>query len=153
LKKFSFLKFQLLLVNPGGWAPASVLRTIYKREYPKFLKRFTQYVIDQTAKKPIMFWIYLEEIEKRIRNYVCSWYAQNILEIIFKLNKEKNIFYVVSYFFFFFNLKIINHSNCQFLIVYCDNYYYFALIYIIWLLLLKRKKEKNIILIVCGFNK
>lgn len=42
-------------INPGGWAPASVLRTIYKREYPKFLKRFTQYVIDQTAKKPIMF--------------------------------------------------------------------------------------------------
>ncbi|CAH1796344.1 unnamed protein product [Owenia fusiformis] len=42
-------------VNPGGWAPASVLRAVYKREYPKFLKRFTQYVIDQTKDKPIMF--------------------------------------------------------------------------------------------------
>lgn len=42
-------------VNPGGWAPASVLRAVYKREYPKFLKRFTQYVKDQTEKKPIMF--------------------------------------------------------------------------------------------------
>lgn len=42
-------------VNPGGWAPASVLRAIYKREYPKFLKRFTQYVKDATADKPIMF--------------------------------------------------------------------------------------------------
>jgi len=42
-------------VNPGGWAPPSVLRAVYKREYPKFLKRFTQYVIDSTAKKPIMF--------------------------------------------------------------------------------------------------
>lgn len=42
-------------VNPGGWAPASVLRAVYKREYPKFLKRFTQYVKDQTENKPIMF--------------------------------------------------------------------------------------------------
>ena len=25
------------VVNPGGWAPASVLRTVYKREYPRFL--------------------------------------------------------------------------------------------------------------------
>lgn len=42
-------------INPGGWAPASVLRAVYKREYPKFLKRFTQYVKDQTEKKAIMF--------------------------------------------------------------------------------------------------
>uniref|UniRef100_T1IZW2 Ceramide transfer protein n=1 Tax=Strigamia maritima TaxID=126957 RepID=T1IZW2_STRMM len=42
-------------INPGGWAPASVLRAVYKREYPKFLKRFTQYVKDQTELKPIMF--------------------------------------------------------------------------------------------------
>lgn len=44
-----------VLVNPGGWAPASVLRAVYKREYPKFLKRFTAYVINQTQQKPIMF--------------------------------------------------------------------------------------------------
>lgn len=43
------------VVNPGGWAPASVLRAVYKREYPKFLKRFTGYVIDQCKDKPIMF--------------------------------------------------------------------------------------------------
>ncbi|XP_076443458.1 ceramide transfer protein-like [Babylonia areolata] len=42
-------------VNPGGWAPASVLRSVYKREYPKFLRRFTQYVLDKTADKPILF--------------------------------------------------------------------------------------------------
>ncbi|XP_064475291.1 ceramide transfer protein-like [Ornithodoros turicata] len=42
-------------INPGGWAPASVLRAVYKREYPKFLKRFTQYVKDQTESKDIMF--------------------------------------------------------------------------------------------------
>lgn len=44
-----------ILVNPGGWAPASVLRAVYKREYPKFLKRFTQYVIDQCQDREIMF--------------------------------------------------------------------------------------------------
>ena len=43
------------VVNPGGWAPAGALRAIYKREYPKFLKRFTKYVIDQCKKKPVMF--------------------------------------------------------------------------------------------------
>jgi len=43
------------LINPGGWAPANVLRAVYKREYPKFVKRFTQYVIDKTAKQPILF--------------------------------------------------------------------------------------------------
>jgi len=43
------------VVNPGGWAPASVLRAVYKREYPRFLKRFTQYVIDKTKSKEIMW--------------------------------------------------------------------------------------------------
>lgn len=43
------------VVNPGGWAPASVLRAVYKREYPKFLKRFTGYVINQCKEQPIMF--------------------------------------------------------------------------------------------------
>ncbi|XP_049541754.1 ceramide transfer protein isoform X1 [Anopheles darlingi] len=42
-------------VNPGGWAPATVLRAIYKKEYPKFLKRFTGYVIDQCKARPIMY--------------------------------------------------------------------------------------------------
>ncbi|EFN72983.1 Collagen type IV alpha-3-binding protein [Camponotus floridanus] len=43
------------VVNPGGWAPASVLRAVYKREYPKFLKRFTNFCIDQCKNKPITF--------------------------------------------------------------------------------------------------
>ncbi|XP_023228908.1 collagen type IV alpha-3-binding protein-like [Centruroides sculpturatus] len=43
------------IINPGGWAPSSVLRAVYKREYPKFLKRFTQYVKDMTENKAIMF--------------------------------------------------------------------------------------------------
>ncbi|KAM9735069.1 ceramide transfer protein-like isoform 1-T1 [Menidia menidia] len=42
-------------VNPGGWAPASVLRAVAKREYPKFLKRFTSYVQEKTAGKPLLF--------------------------------------------------------------------------------------------------
>lgn len=45
-----------LTVNPGGWAPASVLRAVAKREYPKFLKRFTSYVQEKTADKAILFW-------------------------------------------------------------------------------------------------
>ncbi|XP_071167056.1 ceramide transfer protein-like isoform X1 [Mytilus edulis] len=42
-------------VNPGGWVPSSVLRAVYKREYPRFLKTFTEYVKKATANKPIMF--------------------------------------------------------------------------------------------------
>ena len=43
------------VVNPGGWAPASVLRTVYKREYPRFLKRFTGYVIEKCRRKTLMW--------------------------------------------------------------------------------------------------
>nr|XP_032824212.1 ceramide transfer protein-like isoform X1 [Petromyzon marinus] len=42
-------------VNPGGWAPAAALRAVAKREYPKFLKRFTTYVKERTSNKGIMF--------------------------------------------------------------------------------------------------
>ncbi|XP_078477535.1 ceramide transfer protein-like isoform X2 [Lampetra fluviatilis] len=42
-------------VNPGGWAPAAALRAVAKREYPKFLKRFTTYVKERTSNKAIMF--------------------------------------------------------------------------------------------------
>nr|ABV60276.1 goodpasture antigen-binding protein variant 2 [Danio rerio] len=42
-------------VNPGGWAPASVLRAVAKREYPKFLKRFTSYVEVKTSSEAILF--------------------------------------------------------------------------------------------------
>uniref|UniRef100_A0A8C1LLS2 Ceramide transfer protein n=1 Tax=Cyprinus carpio TaxID=7962 RepID=A0A8C1LLS2_CYPCA len=42
-------------VNPGGWAPASVLRAIAKREYPKFLKRFTSYVQEKSSGEAILF--------------------------------------------------------------------------------------------------
>ncbi|XP_053337034.1 ceramide transfer protein isoform X2 [Clarias gariepinus] len=41
-------------VNPGGWAPASVLRAVARREYPKFLRRFSSYVQDKTSNKPIL---------------------------------------------------------------------------------------------------
>uniref|UniRef100_A0A3B4DCE4 Ceramide transfer protein n=1 Tax=Pygocentrus nattereri TaxID=42514 RepID=A0A3B4DCE4_PYGNA len=42
-------------VNPGGWAPASVLRAVARREYPKFLKRFTSYVQEKTSDDAILF--------------------------------------------------------------------------------------------------
>jgi len=49
---FLFINF---VVNPGGWAPAAALRAVYKREYPKFLKKFTHYVYEQCKNKPILF--------------------------------------------------------------------------------------------------
>lgn len=41
-------------VNPGGWVPAAPLRTLYKREYLKFLRRFTTYVQEKTDGKDIL---------------------------------------------------------------------------------------------------
>ncbi len=62
--------FCVAAVNPGGWAPASVLRAVAKREYPKFLKRFTSYVQEKTAGKPILFWTHRGNQEpKRILFY------------------------------------------------------------------------------------
>lgn len=49
------LSLRVAAVNPGGWAPATVLRAVAKREYPKFLKRFTSFVQEKTAGKPILF--------------------------------------------------------------------------------------------------
>ncbi|KAG9509996.1 Ceramide transfer protein, partial [Fragariocoptes setiger] len=42
-------------INPGGWAPATVLRALYKREYPRFLNSFTAYVKSSTENQPISF--------------------------------------------------------------------------------------------------
>lgn len=42
-------------INPGGWAPATILRTVYRREYPRFLENFSNYVIGATKSKPIAF--------------------------------------------------------------------------------------------------
>lgn len=55
MNKMITIAIHLFSVNPGGWAPASVLRAVYKREYPKFLKRFTSYVREATKDKEIMF--------------------------------------------------------------------------------------------------
>eukprot|EP00731_Ephydatia_muelleri_P016776 Em0009g1200a len=40
-------------VNPGGWAPPSVVRTIAKRELSKFLKKFSQTVLRSTVSSPL----------------------------------------------------------------------------------------------------
>ncbi|CAL8105523.1 unnamed protein product [Calicophoron daubneyi] len=42
-------------VNPGGWVPAAGLRTLARREYPRFLKRFSAYVQEQTHDKDPLF--------------------------------------------------------------------------------------------------
>jgi collagen type IV alpha-3-binding protein len=40
-------------VNPGGWAPPSVVRTIGKREITKFLKKFSSAAQKKTASSPL----------------------------------------------------------------------------------------------------
>ena len=40
-------------VNPGGWAPPSVVRTIGKRELCKFLKKFSSTVQSRTVSVPL----------------------------------------------------------------------------------------------------
>ena len=40
-------------VHPGGWVPSAALRQVYKREYPKFLRRFTNYVADKVKSQPL----------------------------------------------------------------------------------------------------
>lgn len=42
-------------INIGGWVPTSALRAVYKREYPKFLKSFTNYTIEKCYSNPILF--------------------------------------------------------------------------------------------------
>ncbi|CAH8431291.1 unnamed protein product [Heterobilharzia americana] len=42
-------------INPGGWVPAAGLRSLAQREYPRFLKRFSTYVKDQTQHKTPLF--------------------------------------------------------------------------------------------------
>lgn len=35
-------------IDPGGWVPAAALRSVYKKEYPRFLRGFTKYVNNET---------------------------------------------------------------------------------------------------------
>jgi collagen type IV alpha-3-binding protein len=42
-------------VDFGGWAPAAATRAVAKKEYPKFVKKFSLFVKNQTKDKPIMF--------------------------------------------------------------------------------------------------
>lgn len=41
-------------VNPGGWAPVSVVRAVSKREYPKFLKRLEKFILGDVQGKPLL---------------------------------------------------------------------------------------------------
>ncbi|KAJ7365850.1 Collagen type IV alpha-3-binding protein [Desmophyllum pertusum] len=40
-------------VNPGGWAPPSVVRAVSKREYPKFLRKISSFCQNTCSDKPI----------------------------------------------------------------------------------------------------
>lgn len=42
-------------VHPGGWVPTAALRQVYKREYPRFLRTFTDYVSKKIRGKELTF--------------------------------------------------------------------------------------------------
>ncbi|KAE9552909.1 hypothetical protein FO519_003894 [Halicephalobus sp. NKZ332] len=42
-------------VHPGGWVPTAALRQVYKREYPKFLRTFTNFVMKKIEGKKLTF--------------------------------------------------------------------------------------------------
>ncbi|VDN97796.1 unnamed protein product [Rodentolepis nana] len=42
-------------INPGGWAPATVVRTMARREYPHFLQRISDFAISHTANTTLKF--------------------------------------------------------------------------------------------------
>uniref|UniRef100_A0A1I7XP45 Collagen type IV alpha-3-binding protein n=1 Tax=Heterorhabditis bacteriophora TaxID=37862 RepID=A0A1I7XP45_HETBA len=41
-------------VHPGGWVPTAALRHVYKKEYPKFLRTFTDYVLKNVGNKQVV---------------------------------------------------------------------------------------------------
>lgn len=43
-------------INPGGWAPAAVVRTMARREYPHFLQRISDFALAHTAGTTPKFW-------------------------------------------------------------------------------------------------
>ena len=49
--------FIFSIVNPGGWAPPSVVRAVSKREYPKFLRKISSFCQNACKDKPITMWI------------------------------------------------------------------------------------------------
>ena len=46
--------FVFFLVNPGGWVPVQALKTVYKREYPRFVRTFVELVAKKTKDREIM---------------------------------------------------------------------------------------------------
>lgn len=40
-------------LHPGGWAPQSIIRSVQRREFPHFLRRFSAYVQEKTKDLPV----------------------------------------------------------------------------------------------------
>jgi collagen type IV alpha-3-binding protein len=40
-------------LDPGGWAPVSLARVTAKKEYPRFIRRLSKYVLDKCKKLPL----------------------------------------------------------------------------------------------------
>ena len=51
--KEPYFIFHFIIVNPGGWAPPSVVRTIAKREITKFLKKISSCAQKAVLEQPL----------------------------------------------------------------------------------------------------
>ena len=56
-------------INPGGWVPKKALRSVYRREYPRFLRTFTQYVSKKNQSLP------LDLINQSIGKHISSFWT------------------------------------------------------------------------------
>ena len=53
MKTTCYYYITMFVVNPGGWAPPTVVRTIAKRELTKFLRNFSAVVVKATMNTPL----------------------------------------------------------------------------------------------------
>ncbi len=70
--------------------------SVAKREYPRFLKRFTSYVVEQTRNKPILFWFQFINL---FFDEFCFFHFVWILSLFLDINISFVIDVVISLFF------------------------------------------------------
>lgn len=91
--------------------------SVAKREYPRFLKRFTSYVIEQTRNKPILFWWSL---------FLTHWHSICILFFFFCY-----IDVVISIDIYFF-LSRVRAIACLSVYIRCDDLWILFQFFCIW---------------------
>ena len=55
-KGYMFIStFYVITVDPGGWAPTSLVQVLTAREIPKFLNKLASYTAQKTKDQTVMF--------------------------------------------------------------------------------------------------